>query len=71
MFIYKHTVHDTSKPVVTAWRRVREIYYDKEREWRKPDNEISVREAVNMFHKYSRRLRESKVELNNGGDVEQ
>lgn len=60
-FICEHTVHDANKPVVAAWCRVREIYYGKEKEWRKPDSEISVREAVNLFHRFSRLLYESKV----------
>lgn len=54
VFICEHTVHDTDKTVVAAWCKVREIYYGKEKEWRQPIADITVREAVNMFQKHSR-----------------
>lgn len=57
-FICEHNVRDTQKPVVAAWCKVREIYYGKEREWRMPDYEITVREAIDSFQKYSRLVRE-------------
>ena len=48
-FVCEHTVRDANKPVVAAWCKVREIYYGKEKQWRAPDNEITVREAVDSF----------------------
>lgn len=57
-FVCEHTVHNPDKPVVAAWCKVREIYYGKERQWRTPDNEITVREAVDSFQKYSKLVTE-------------
>ena len=34
--------------------KVREIYYGEEKKWRAPTSEITVREAVDSFQKYSR-----------------
>ena len=53
-FVCEHTVRDTNKPVVMAWCKVREIYYGKEKQWRAPDREITVREAVDSFQRYSK-----------------
>lgn len=53
-FVCEHTVRDANKPVVAAWCKVREIYYGKEKQWRAPDNEITVREAVDSFQRYSK-----------------
>lgn len=53
-FVCEHTVHDAEKPVIAAWCKVREIYYGKEKQWRAPDSEITVREAVDNFQRYSR-----------------
>lgn len=52
--VCEHTVHDAEKPVIAAWCKVREIYYGKEKQWRAPDSEITVREAVDNFQRYSR-----------------
>jgi len=52
--ICEHTVWDSDKPVVAAWCKVREIYYGEEKKWRAPTSEITVREAVDSFQKYSR-----------------
>lgn len=53
-FVCEHTVRDTDKPVVAAWCKVREIYYGGEKQWRAPDADITVREAVNSFQRYSK-----------------
>jgi len=64
VFICEHTVRDANKPVVAAWCKVREIYYGKEKEWRAPDSEISVRAAVDSFQKFSRLVeRQHREEL--------
>lgn len=52
--VCEHTVHDAEKPVIAAWCKVREIYYGKEKQWRAPDSEITVRGAVDNFQRYSR-----------------
>lgn len=52
--ICEHTVWNSGKPVVAAWCKVREIYYGEEKKWRAPTSEITVREAVDSFQKYSR-----------------
>lgn len=54
VFICEHTVRNPEKPVVAAWCKVREIYYGGEKQWRKPTKEITVREAVDDFQKYSK-----------------
>lgn len=54
VFVCEHTVRNPDKPVVAAWCKVREIYYGGEKQWRKPTKEITVREAVDDFQKYSR-----------------
>ena len=59
-FVCEHTVRDANKPVVAAWCKVREIYYGKEKQWRAPDNEITVREAVNSFQRYSKLVMQNK-----------
>ena len=59
-FVCEHTVRDAHKPVVAAWCKVREIYYGKEKQWRAPDNEITVREAVDSFQRYSKLVMQSK-----------
>ena len=56
-FICEHTVRNANKPVVAAWCKVREIYYGREKEWRVPDNEITVRGAVNSFQRFSKLVR--------------
>lgn len=58
-FVCEHNVHDPEKAVVAAWCKVREIYYGKEKEWRQPIAEITVREAVDMFQKHSRLVEKS------------
>ena len=58
--VCEHTVRDANKPVVAAWCKVREIYYGKEKQWRAPDNEITVREAVDSFQRYSKLVMQSK-----------
>ncbi len=63
-FVWEHTVRDVNKPVIAAWCRVREIYYGGEKEWRQPDREISVREAVNSFQKHSKLVLNQKQEVN-------
>lgn len=50
-FICEHAVRSTKEPVIAAQCKVREIYYGKEQRWRTPDCEITVREAVDNFHK--------------------
>ena len=59
-FVCEHTVRDANKPVVAAWCKVREIYYGREKQWRAPDNEITVREAVDSFQRYSKLVMQSK-----------
>lgn len=59
-FVCEHTVRDADKPVVAAWCKVREIYYGKEKQWRAPDNEITVREAVDCFQRYSKLVTQTK-----------
>lgn len=59
-FVCEHTVRDANKPVVAAWCKVREIYYGKEKQWRAPGNEITVREAVDSFQRYSKLVMQSK-----------
>lgn len=54
VLVCEHTVRNPEKPVVAAWCKVREIYYGGEKQWRKPIKEITVREAVDDFQKYSR-----------------
>lgn len=62
-FICEHTVRDANTPVVAAWCRVREIYYGEEKQWRAPEVEITVREAVSSFQKYSKlKLQQEKKE---------
>lgn len=64
VFICEHTVRDANKPVVAAWCKVREIYYGKEKEWRAPDSEISVRAAIDSFQKFSKLVeRQHREEL--------
>lgn len=58
-FICEHLVHDADEPVVAANCKIREIYYGREKEWRQPNINITVREAVDMFQKHSRLLQES------------
>ena len=53
VLICEHKVRDTGRPVIAAWCKVREIYYGKERRWKTPDNEITVREAVDSFMEHS------------------
>jgi len=51
--ICEHDVHDPEESVIAAKCAVREIYYGREGVWRKPDMELSVREAVRKFHSFS------------------
>lgn len=59
-FICEHTVHNSDIPVVAAWCKVREIYYGKEKQWRAPDAEITVREAIDSFQRYSKLVIDGK-----------
>lgn len=52
--VCSHTVSNPDKPVVMAWCKVREIYYGDEKQWRTPDREITVREAIDGFQQYSK-----------------
>ena len=54
VLVCEHTVRNPEKPVVAAWCKVREIYSGGEKQWRKPIKDITVREAVDDFQKYSR-----------------
>lgn len=49
--IAEHTSTDPRIPVIAADCRVRELYYGFEAEWREPNCTITVREAVDEFHK--------------------
>lgn len=51
--ICEHRVKNAQRPVVAAWCKVREMYYGKEKQWRAPDNPITVGDAVRCFQKYS------------------
>lgn len=62
VFVCEHTVHNAGKPVELAWCKVREIYYGKEKEWRCPIGNITVREAVDMFQEHSRIMKEQEKE---------
>lgn len=53
VFVCEHTVRNTDKPVVAAWCKVREIYNGNDKQWRVPDNEITIKEAVDNFHNCS------------------
>lgn len=51
VLICEHTVKDATVPVVAARCKVREIYSSDNRKWTKPDGEMRVREAINVFHR--------------------
>lgn len=62
VFICEHSVRDANKPVIAAWCKVRKIYYGGEGQWREPLHEITVRDAVDSFQKYSRIVYEHQSE---------
>lgn len=62
VFICEHSVRDANKPVIAAWCKVRKVYYDGEGQWREPLHEITVRDAVDSFQKYSRIVYEHQSE---------
>ena len=51
--ICEHSVHNPEENVIAAECMVREIYFGKVGIWRAPSREITVREAVNLFHQFS------------------
>lgn len=63
VFICEHTVRNPDKAVIAAWCKVREIYYGGEKQWRKPNKEITVREAVDSFQKHSKLVIEKSHNL--------
>lgn len=53
--VCEHRIDDTSKPIIAASCKVREIYYGGERQWRPPDNQMTVRQAIDSFRACARR----------------
>lgn len=53
-FVCEHTVRDADEPVVAAWCKVREVYYGEEKQWKIPEKETTVREAIDRFQSYSK-----------------
>lgn len=53
--VCEHDVDDTDKPVVAAVCEVRELYYGGEKNWRPPDNPMTVRQVVNNFRRYAKK----------------
>lgn len=51
--VCEHSVHDTDKTVIAALCKVREVYYGQEKQWRKPNRQITLRQAVDNFQKHS------------------
>lgn len=51
--ICDHKIKDPKKTIIMSKCRVREIYYGREKQWRAPDKEITVKEAIDSFQKYS------------------
>lgn len=53
--VCEHRVDDTNKPIIAARCKVREIYYGGEHKWRPPDNQMTVRQAIDSFRSYVRK----------------
>lgn len=51
--VCEHSVRDTDKTVIAALCKVREVYYGQEKQWRKPNRQITLRQAVDNFQKHS------------------
>lgn len=58
--VCEHEVDNPDIPVVAALCNVRELYYGEEREWRPPDEPMTVRQAILSFQKYSKKQRGGK-----------
>lgn len=61
-FVCEHTVRNSDKPVVAAWCKVREIYDGLEKTWRAPETEMTVRDAVESFQRYSKLAADNRSE---------
>lgn len=55
--VCEHQVDDPKKSVVIADCVVRELYYGGEHEWRPPEKEMSVRQAVDGFLAFTKKTR--------------
>lgn len=51
--VCEHSVRDTDKTVIAALCKVREVYYGQEKQWRKPNRQITLRQAIDSFQKHS------------------
>ena len=58
--VCEHEVDNPDIPVVAALCNVRELYYGGEREWRPPDEPMTVRQAILSFQKYSKKQKGGK-----------
>lgn len=52
-FVCEHSVRDTDKTVIAALCKIREVYYGQEKQWRKPNKQITLRQAIDSFQKHS------------------
>lgn len=55
VLICEHRVSNYKAPIVAANCKVREIYYGEEKKWRKIEEDLSVKTAVELFQKYSQK----------------
>lgn len=51
--VCEHSIDDADEPVVAAICNVRELYYGGEKQWRPPDDPMTVRQAIDNFRKYA------------------
>ena len=53
VLICDHKVRDAKTPIIAAWCRVRELYFGTDGVWHKPKHDLSMREAVELFHAHT------------------
>lgn len=62
-FVCEHSVRNADTPVVAAFCKVREMYCGGDSQWRVPEFDVTVREAVNSFQKHSMLVINDKTEM--------
>ena len=50
--VVEHNVDDIQQSVMVGDQVVRQVYYDNQKEWRKPNYIVTAKEAINNFIKY-------------------
>ena len=58
--VCEHNIDNAKEPIILSKCCVRELYYGGEHCWRPPDRKMNLREAINSFRGYAKKLAKGK-----------